>query len=211
MTKRCALLLGRLSPNEWRRRIWHFSPGVVALVVTPFPHVEPLSPLVRSVIVMVAVLLPVAAICTQTTFRRQYETNCLSAVLGYAATIIPLLLLFPWQPELGFTVMGVIAFGDGSATLAGLLAGNGRLPWNAAKSWTGTAAFVAVGIPAATMIYWHEAMPRVGIETALACIIPTVLASAAVESLPFKCNDNFLVGATAATVLLATHMLFVGF
>lgn len=208
---RVASVLGRLSPNEWRRRLWHFAPGVIVLMLAPFPHEEPLSPFITGVVLIFAILIPVAALCNHTTFRRAQETNCLAAVFGYAATIVPLLLLFRSQPELGLTVMGVIAFGDGSATLVGLLARGSHLPWNGAKTWMGTSAFVLIGVPAATMIYWLESMPRVSFETALLCVIPTVAVSASMESLPVKFNDNILVGLGAAATLLAMHAVCVGF
>ena len=104
----------------------------------------------------------------------------------------------------------IIAFGDGSATLAGLLVGGKRLPWNRTKSWVGLTAFVACSIPLAALAYWAEARPAVPLIVALACVVPAALVAALIESIPTDFNDNIRVGVAAALTILATHGMFVG-
>lgn len=201
-------MVARLGPQEYRRRLGHFAPGVLALVAAWIPHQGPFI-VVVSTFVICGVLAVVALYC-QETIRRPKERNCLAAILGYAAAVIPLFLYFPSQPELALAVAGIIAFGDGSATLAGLLAGSRKLPWNANKSWAGTAAFLAVGLPMTTLIFWHGSVPHPSLEAAVLCVGSAVFASALVESLPIPGNDNLLVGVCAAATIVLMRGLIVG-
>jgi dolichol kinase len=132
------------------------------------------------------------------------------SVLSYAAITSSLLLAFPGQPELGLVVTIILAFGDGSATLAGMLARGRKLPWNSAKSWVGLAAFLVCSTPLATVVYWGESRPGVSLPVALACVVPAAFAAALAESLPTRLNDNIRVGVTAGLTILVTRGMFVG-
>lgn len=200
----------RLGTNEFRRRLWHFAPGILALMGACVPHEDTPAALFLAVTMLVCLGLALVAIRSQHTIRRPEERNCLAAILGYGAAVIPLFLLFPSQPELALTVAGIIAFGDGSATLVGLLTGTRKLPWNRKKSWAGTAAFVTAALPLATMIYCRGSLPHVSVGMAILCVGPTVVASALVESLPVGGNDNLYVGASAAATMIAMQGLVAG-
>ncbi len=203
-------VLDRLGPKELRRRMWHFAPGVGALLTLAFPRQQPLELQWLVVTVAFCVVIACVAIHFQRTIRRPGEHDCLPSILGYAVAIIPLFFLFPAFPELPLTVAAIVAFGDGSATLVGRLAGDNKLPWNAHKSWLGTMAFVLAALPLATLIYWSESTPHKPLEAALFCVGPAVLATALVESLPFRCNDNIFVGGTAALSMIAMRGIVLG-
>src|SRR5262249_39334946 len=174
-----------LGPREFRRRLWHFAPGVLALggAVT--------SSLVRSpahetlILVLSALALPVAALFCQQSIRRAVERNCRAAILGYSLIVIPLFLIFPSHRELAMTVAGIVAFGDGSATLVGMLYGDRKLPWNRRKSWAGAVAFVMIGLPLAMSIYWFAATVHPTVAATLLCVGPPVLGAAIWEALRF--------------------------
>jgi dolichol kinase len=104
----------------------------------------------------------------------------------------------------------IIALGDGSATLAGLLLRGRRLPWNQAKSWIGLTAFLVCAGLLGTLAYWREARPGVSLPVALACVMPAVFAAALAESLPVRLNDNIRVGVTGGLAILTTQSAFVG-
>src|SRR5262249_6391137 len=123
---------------------------------------------------------------------------------------IPLFFIFPLHPEVAMAAAGIMAFGDGSATIVGLLAGRSELPWNRKKSWAGTAAYVAVALPVATWIYWHGSQPHLPFELAFRCVGPAVFISAVVESLPLCGNDNLSVGLSLAASMTAAQGLLVG-
>ncbi|MBI3862583.1 MAG: hypothetical protein HY290_11890 [Planctomycetia bacterium] len=132
------------------------------------------------------------------------------SVVSYAAITLTMLLSFPGQPEMGLAVTTIIAFGDGSATLGGLLLRGSRLPWNHRKSWAGLVGFLVISVPLGTGVYWAEARPAVPYWVALACVGPASLTAAFAESLPLRLNDNVRVGVTASMTILVTQWLFVG-
>jgi phytol kinase len=200
----------RLGPHEIRRRMVHILPGFLPFILWPIPHEDPLSQTLKNVMIGLAVGISVWAWMKRSIYARRGEKSQVAAVFGYAANVLGLLILIPSSPELGLAVMGIIAFGDGSATLAGLVFGGRRLPWNRAKSWTGLAAFLTCSIPMATMIYVGEAQPGVSVATGLCCVAPAALVAALAESLPWKINDNIRVGLAAAMTIIPLHAMFVG-
>src|SRR5436190_6609617 len=159
-----------LAPNEIRRRIWHFVPGCFALGVAPFFHRGSITAVWFALTGAICVILPLLALRVQNSLRRADEPNCFSSIGGYTIGVMSLFCVLPNDPELGLSVAGILAFGDGSATLFGLLYGHAKLPWNQRKTWVGTAAFILFGLPAATFIYWLAATPRVQPQVALACV-----------------------------------------
>jgi len=199
-----------LGPREFRRRLWHFAPGVLALAGATVPRVIATPAYQIGVMVLFALALAAAALYFQQSIRRTCERNCLAAILGYGIIVIPMFVIFPAHPELALTVAGVVAFGDGSATLVGLLFGDRTLPWNHRKSWAGTLAFVLIGLPLAMFIYWTASVPHASLEGALLCVAPTVLMAAAVESLPIRFNDNVFVAISAAVTVLLMQSMIIG-
>jgi dolichol kinase len=203
-------LVARLTTHEWRRRLLHVSPGLLVVVLLLIPHADPLGLPARLILPTVIGATCWFALKSEALYRRRGEREWPISVVSYGVITASLLLAFPGQPEIGMAVTMIIAFGDGSATLAGLLVRGRRLPWNSAKSWAGTAAFVLCATPLATLVYWAEARPGVTLPLACACVAPAALMGAFVESLPLRINDNIRVGLTAGLTMLLTQALFVG-
>ena len=203
-------LAGRLTPHEWRRRLVHMSPGLLPVLLPLIPHADPLA--IYSRIILLAVIggTSLFALKREALFRRNGERGWFTSVISYGVITLALLLALPAQPEIGMAVTMIIAFGDGSATLAGMLLRGRRLPWNRDKSWVGLAAFLLCAIPLATLVYWAEARPGVALSLACACVAPAVLTAALAESLPMRINDNIRVGVTAGLTILLTHGMFIG-
>jgi dolichol kinase len=198
--------------HEWRRRLVHMAPGLLPLVLVCVPHLDPLQWPAKSAIAAVVLVLSLFALRRRSMFARtgELEIGWLSSVISYAAITLGFYLALPSQPELGMAVTIIIAFGDGSATLMGLLTRSQKLPWNDKKSWAGFAAFLVCSIPLATLIYWIESRPGVSLPVALACVAPAAAVAALAESLPMRLNDNLRVGVTAGLTIVATHGMFVG-
>ncbi|MHB8999499.1 MAG: hypothetical protein ACYC9N_08325 [Thermoanaerobaculia bacterium] len=68
-----------------------------------------------------------------------------AGILLYPFAVLVLVLAFPSRPEIAAAVWAFLAFGDGSATLAGKAFGGPRIPWNRDKSLSGSLAFLVVG------------------------------------------------------------------
>ncbi len=201
----------RLCANEVRRRIWHISPGLLALILPLIPHPDPLP--VRALIELFALasLLTISVLATYQAIARPGERYWVLNVVSYPATIILTLILFPGHPEFAAVVLVTIALGDGSATVSGLLWPRWPLPWNRSKTWVGTATFLLVAGPIATLAYWLESRPPVHIALAAACVFTAVTIAAVAESLAVKISDNLRVGLTAAVGIVVAHWLSIGF
>lgn len=211
-------MVRRISSTELRRRFWHGVPGLLPFLLWWLPHRDPISPTLFGIIVAVAVLIAGAIFVGYRQIERSGEHHQrLAAVGGYAGSVLLMLLLFPADIELGLTVLAVLAFGDGSATLAGLLFGGPKLPWNRQKTVAGLMAFLCVGGPMASLIYWGETVmnpeavpPIATMRTAVLCGGATAFVAAVVESIPSRINDNIRVGAAAAVTVAVMHSLSTG-
>jgi phytol kinase len=203
-------LAGRLTATEMKRRLLHMSPGVLPFVLLPFPHQDPWGPLLVNIVVGLFFTLVLTALFQMPRVARPGERDGRVAVLGYALPILGALSLFRGHEEIGLLTLVVLAFGDGSATLGGLLFGGKPLPWNPRKSWTGTLCFVACATPLATLAYWGEARPVVPLTTACTIAGLTTVTCALIESLPSRWNDNLRVGTSAAILCAVLTRFMVG-
>ena len=200
--------------REVRRRFWHMSPGLLPFGLHMVSHADPISPTLRGIIVGICVVLGMKILTGFRKIERLGEGSGASAVTGYALSVLLTVLLFPGHLEIGVAVLSVLAFGDGSATLFGLLVRGPRLPWNQAKSWSGLAAFIVVGSLMTAWIYCGETRNPEAIETsvsyltALSLVTPAVVAAAFAESVRTRLNDNIRVGITASVTLAVMHFLF---
>lgn len=200
----------RLQPQEIRRRLWHILPGFLPFLLWVIPHSRPLSLRMRGLIAFDAVSLLSLAYLYFRSFKRSREQSGCQSILGYALPVLFLLLALPAKPELGLSVLAIVAFGDGLATLAGLLANGKRLPWNPEKTWVGMQAFVIAAVPMSALIYWGEMGPSASLKIAALCTAPASLIAAIAESVASSINDNIRVSLTATLMLLVTQTLFVG-
>jgi len=187
------------------------SPGLLPFILQVVSHRDPISPTLRWIILAVATGLGLRIFLGFRKIQRPEERNGLAAVAGYALSVMAMVLLFPQHLELGLALLAILAFGDGSATLFGLLIGGPKLPWNPAKSWSGFVAFVLVGCAMAGWIYWGESLNAEGVDPpvtfvmALKLVAPAVIAAAICESINSRINDNIRVGVIGAVALMLTH------
>jgi dolichol kinase len=96
-------------------------------------------------------------------------------------------------------IWGVLAFGDGMATIVGRTTGGPRLPWNISKGWYGSLTFVLFGtLGAAALIAWTRGVPFL---PTLPLAASLALACAVAESLPLTVDDNITVPVAGAIAL----------
>jgi uncharacterized protein (TIGR00297 family) len=125
-------------------------------------------------------------------------------ILLYPLSVLGLVLVFRHDLWMAAAIWGVLALGDGMASIAGQAMGGPRLPWNPRKGWAGFAAFVVFGtLAAALLAVWtlrlplgSWASPRI-----LALAVPLAVVCALVESMPTTLDDNLTVPAAGACVL----------
>jgi len=155
-------------------------------------------------------------------------------ILLYPLSVLVLVLAFPSRLDIVAAAWGILAFGDGAATLVGrrvttinaeraehadknLSADSAssafigrRLPWNPDKTVAGTLAFIVCGgLGAVALALWTR--PAVTPEPSLtfAIVAPLVAAvvAALVETIPVRLDDNISVPVTAGAVLWIASLM----
>jgi len=204
------VIVSRLSPSEWKRRCIHMLPALLPFVLWAIPHKDPLSWDCRAWMVSVIVGIGVFTLWQFPTIVRRGEYSGMIPIFGYSGAVLLTILAFPAYAELGLVVLAVLAVGDGSATIGGLMFRGPRLPWNPDKTWAGSFCFLICSAPFAALVYWGEAHPAVPFRTAAICGTTATIVAAISESLSSRIDDNIRVGATASMSVVAAHALLVG-
>ncbi|HEV8346427.1 MAG TPA: DUF92 domain-containing protein [Vicinamibacterales bacterium] len=153
-------------------------------------------------------------------------------IVLYPLSVLLLILLFPSRLDIVAAAWGILAFGDGFATLVGqraamanaqnartakndvlarfaAFAGRG-LPWNREKTVAGTIAFmVCGGYGASALAVWTRPAVVPTPEMAFVLVAPLVAAIIAglVETIPIRLDDNISVPMTAAAVLWLASLI----
>ncbi len=126
-------------------------------------------------------------------------------ILLYPLSVLGLVLWFRSSLWIAAALWGVLAVGDGMASLVGQTVGGPRLPWNERKGWAGLVAFVLFGtLAAAVLIAWTARLPLAlgswHAERTIALAFCVSLACALVESIPTTLDDNLTVPLAGAVL-----------
>jgi uncharacterized protein (TIGR00297 family) len=125
-------------------------------------------------------------------------------ILLYPLAVLFLILIFATRLDVAAAAWGILALGDGAATLVGRRAGSWRLSWNRDKTTAGTAAFVVFGGAAGVALAWWT-RPAIAPPPPIAFVIIAPIAAAVcaafVETIPVRLDDNISVPAVAASIL----------
>jgi uncharacterized protein (TIGR00297 family) len=128
-----------------------------------------------------------------------------AGILLYPLSILGLTLWFWSSLWMAAAIWGVLAVGDGMASVVGQAMGGPRLPWNEKKSYAGFLAFVGFGtLAAAILIAWTARLPldlaSWHAERTVSLAFAVSLACALVESLPTTLDDNLTVPLAGAVL-----------
>ena len=127
-----------------------------------------------------------------------------SGIVLYPLAVVGLLLVFASRLDIVAASWGILAVGDGMATLVGRRVPIARLPWNPRKSVGGSLAFFVLGGAAAAMLAWwcrENVIPPAYGWYPIVGGFAAAAAAAAVETIPVDLDDNVSVTATSASVL----------
>lgn len=133
-----------------------------------------------------------------------------TGVAFYALSVLILVLAFRDHLEVAACAWGILAFGDGAATLLGRWLGAARLPWNLSKSWAGSAAFLIFGTlgGGGLMLYVSQRYENPpGPLAVLLVSMVAALAGAVVESLPLELDDNLSVPLLAGSIVFSLQQV----
>jgi uncharacterized protein (TIGR00297 family) len=118
--------------------------------------------------------------------------------------VLLLLAAFPRRPDIAAAAWGILALGDGSATLAGRAIGGPRWPWNREKTLVGSTTFAVIGGGGGVFLAWwcrDAVQPAPALAfTIVAPLVAAVVASA-VETIPIRLDDNLTVAISAGATL----------
>jgi dolichol kinase len=123
-------------------------------------------------------------------------------IIWYPLAVLLLLVTFPRRPDIAAAAWGILAIGDGIATLAGRAIGGPRWPWNREKTLGGSAAFAIGGAAAGIFLAWWcrpAVAPPPALAFTIAAPIVAAIAAALVETIPVRLDDNLSVAATACS------------
>jgi uncharacterized protein (TIGR00297 family) len=125
-------------------------------------------------------------------------------ILFYPLSVLVLIVAFPRRPDIVAAAWGILAFGDGAATVVGTRVRSWPIPWNADKTVAGSAAFVGAGALAGGALAWWTrpaVSPIPPLLFTLGAPALAAVAAAGVESIRVRLDDNISVPMTAAIVL----------
>lgn len=202
--------VGRIAPGEIWRKALHMTPGLLPFGLVLLEHRDPIDPVSLFVVTLICGLLTWVYIKSARIVRRDGEDDFVMTAVSYPALVVLTLVVFPAHAEFACVVAVILAFGDGSAYLAGKLLGRRKLPWNPHKTWVGTCSFVIVSAPIAAAAYWLEARPAVSFEVAAVCALTAAVCASAAESLQMRVTDNLRVGLGALVGVASAYYIIVG-
>jgi uncharacterized protein (TIGR00297 family) len=127
-------------------------------------------------------------------------------ILIYPIAVLALILVFSPRLDIAAAAWGILAFGDGAATLIGTRVGGRRLPWNAEKTIAGTIGFVVCATAGGIALAWWTRPDGSRWFTILAPLAAAI-AAALVESIPVRLDDNISVPVTAGCVLWIASLM----
>ena len=125
-------------------------------------------------------------------------------ILLYPLSVLGLVLVFRDDLWMAAAIWGVLALGDGMASILGQALGGPRLPWNPRKGWVGFSAFVVFAtIGAGLLAAWTLRLPLGAWASpkVLAMVAPLAVACALVESMSTALDDNLTVPVAGACLL----------
>jgi uncharacterized protein (TIGR00297 family) len=185
-----------MTAGEFLRKLIHIGVGACALLLAHLPWWGAAAACLGGFLFNFYVLPRLTA----RRLERPEEHGLPVGIYAYPLTLGLLCLLFPNRLEVVAVAWGMMAFGDGAATLAGLLAGGPAVPWNPEKRWSGLAAFWLFGTLASGVLYAYVAegrwTPWSGVTWLF--VAATAAVAAFVESCPSGLDDNIAAPIAAA-------------
>ena len=155
-------------------------------------------------------------------------------ILLYPLMVLLLTLVFPSRLDIAAAAWGILAFGDGAATLVGrrvttvnaetaehagknssadsassALIGR-QVPWNHEKSIAGTLAFIVCGSVGGVALAWWvrpAITPVPPLAFAILAPVAAAVLAALVETIPIRMDDNISVPVTAGAVLWLASLM----
>jgi uncharacterized protein (TIGR00297 family) len=188
-----------LTSGELLRKITHMGVGLIAFSLR---FLGPLWGAVAAALALCMNLFLLPRIGGRRLWREaEHAAGSSLGIVLYPLAVLLLILIFWRRLEVAAAAWGILAFGDGMASIAGMSFGRRKLPWNPRKSWVGSLAYVFFGTIAAAVLLEWTAPDRYSWAFALVTCGLATLVAAALESLPQGLDDNIGVPLVSALFL----------
>jgi uncharacterized protein (TIGR00297 family) len=189
-----------LSRSELLRKVTHMSMGLFAFAVG---WLGPLWSALLALTALVFNLFLLPRLGGRRLYRdHEHAAGSSLGIVLYPLAVLILVLVFWKRLEVAAATWGILAFGDGMASVAGMTLGRTKLPWNPRKSWAGTIAYAFFGtMDAAALLIW-TAPGQYGWPFAFAVCAAAAIVAALLESLPQGLDDNIGVPLVSGLFLL---------
>ena len=188
--------------SETRRKLLHVGMGGVALLLRVLTWQQAALVAIAALLFNLFVLPRISGLALNRPAdqSRGYPIG----ILLYPLSVLLLILAFPSRLDIVAAAWGILACGDGVATIAGRAWGRHPVPWQPRKSVEGVAAFVVFGGIAGVMLAWWTAAavnPRPPIEFIVIAPLLAAVAAGLAETVPIQLDDNLTVPAVAGATL----------
>ena len=121
-------------------------------------------------------------------------------ILIYPLSVLGLIIVFHDRLWMAAAIWGLLALGDGMASIVGQALRGPELPWNSSKGWLGLIAFVLFGtLGAFGLALWTN--PSLDPATTFVVMLVLAFLTSLVESMDTTLDDNLTVPLTAAVLL----------
>ena len=196
--KHAAPVLSPVPSGEWKRKIVHIAVGGFALALR-FLNWWQAALMAIAAFVFNWQVLP--RIGGKSMWREgELAKGRARGILIYPLSVLGLILIFHDRLWMAAAIWGLLALGDGMASIVGQALRGPALPWNASKGWMGFIAFVLFGtLGAFALALWT----RPDLDPARTFVIMLALAflTGLIESMDTTLDDNFTVPAAGAVIL----------
>ncbi|HEY2737497.1 MAG TPA: TIGR00297 family protein [Thermoanaerobaculia bacterium] len=188
-----------LTRGELLRKVTHMGVGLIAFSLR---FLGPLWSAVAAAAALCMNLFVLPRVGGRRLWREaEHAAGSSIGIVLYPLAVLLMVLIFWRRLEVAAASWGILAFGDGMASVVGMALGRRKLPWNPRKSWMGTFAYVLFGTVAAAVLLEWTAPGRYSWLFAFAAGFCTALLAAALESLPQGLDDNIGVPLVSALFL----------
>lgn len=194
--------------SEAARQSLHIAMGGVALLLRWLPWWQAVA-LAAAALAFNVFVLPRFG---HALYRPGDRERGVHGIIFYPLAVLLLLVLFPRRPDIVAAAWGILAAGDGLATLAGRALGGPRWRWNREKTLSGSAAFVVGGAAAGVFLAWWcrpATVPPPALVFVMFAPVAAAIAAALVETIPARLDDNLSVALTAGAVLWLASLVAV--
>ncbi len=177
--------------SEDKRKILHILMGLFALLLRWLPWQIALLCALAALINNLTLLRWVG----EKTLFREKEKKGVGGIIFYPISVFLLILIFRNSLHIASAGWGMMAFGDGIATLTGIYFGKKKLPWNKEKSWVGLFSSLIFGYLSMVFLIWWVGTRYGSLNSYLLFVAPAIVAIFAsfIETMEIGLDDNLTI------------------